>query len=642
MRALFFTLAAMTAIGCHDRVAKMPPAALSATVTVTSSAGLEARLSKVEAILEEQRQEQHIPGLAFAIVKDDQVVYLKAFGLRDVERALPATADTLFPIGSCTKAFTSMAVGISQDEGTLSLDDPPRKYLPYFKLADPDADARVTLRDMLSHQTGLKAYADLAAEPAILTREEYVRAATSAKPTAKLRAAFQYSNAMFSAAGEIVGKANGSTWERVVEARIFGPLGMTSSITAMRDMAKTADHVTGYVYVNESKTFRPVPPLRWLEALGPAGSIASSARDMTQWLRMLSARGRIGGKRIVSEAMFRDLTTAHIPINASMSYALGWATYDWNGLRVVEHNGGSDGLSALVSFIPDRRVGFVFLANTSRNFMTQIGNAGKLLWPLILGEDARASVPPAGSAGPHPADAQRPADDAAKAAGPVPPAAAVDLPSVDALLSRMVRAAGGERSLRRHTSLEIHALKSYANQGVTADLTVRAKAPGMRAEEEVLSAAGKEIGRVRVYFDGVRGGQEMTFDQDSLNDDPTNDRARRDNNLHPLLDLKRLYKDVHVQTRAKVGAEDTYVLQLVPATGKPVLLYVSARTARVVQREAEGESMIFDDYRAVDGELVPFRTTIQDALGETTVQVQDVRFNAAIADTAFAPLKARP
>ncbi|HEX9407275.1 MAG TPA: serine hydrolase domain-containing protein, partial [Thermoanaerobaculia bacterium] len=121
--------------------------------------------SNVDRILEEQRREQHLPGLAFVIVKDDRVIYSKILGLRDVEHDLPVTPDTLFPIGSCTKAFTSMAIALARDRGLLSLDDHPRKFLPYFRMADPVADAQVTLRDMLSHRTGLKAYADLAAEP---------------------------------------------------------------------------------------------------------------------------------------------------------------------------------------------------------------------------------------------------------------------------------------------------------------------------------------------------------------------------------------------------------------------------------------------------------------------------------------------
>ena len=130
----------------------------------------------LEAVLEEQRQKLRIAGLAFVAVKGDEVIALRALGLRDVARKAPATPDTLFPIGSCTKAFTALALAAAQDAGALTLDDRPHRYLPYFKMADPEADALVTLRDMLSHRTGLKAYADLAAEPGVLTREEYVRA----------------------------------------------------------------------------------------------------------------------------------------------------------------------------------------------------------------------------------------------------------------------------------------------------------------------------------------------------------------------------------------------------------------------------------------------------------------------------------
>ncbi len=600
--------------------------------TAEERGGADTRLeAQVDAILTQQQKEQHIPGLAFAVVKDDEVVYLKAFGLRDIERNLPATADTVFPIGSCTKAFTSMAAAISQDEGLLSLDDHPRRFLPYFKMADPEADARVTLRDMLSHRTGLMAKADLAAEPGVLTREEYVRAATSAKPTAKFRAAFQYSNAMFCAAGEIVGKANRSSWEDVVERKILRPLGMTSSLVSALDMSAAIDHATGYVFVDGEKKWLSVPPPRSLAALAPAGSIASSARDLIRWVRMLSNGGRIGARRIVSEAALSEVVSGQVPINSALSYALGWVTYEWNGLCVVEHNGGSRGISALVSFIPGRRVGFVFLANTSPNFMTTIGNAGKLLWPLIIDSTPTTLPSPATSARQHPAPGP--------GAGKNPAAIAVELPTADALVQRMIAALGGERILRGHTSLEINAVKAYENQGVTADYVLRAKAPDQHVEEEVWTAAGREIGRLRVYFDGHSGGQETTFGQDATNDDSGNDRARRDYHLHPLLALSGLYKEVRVLDRVKVGAAHAYLMELVPAGGPPARLYVSERSALVLRREVDGHSETFDDYRAVDGELLPFRTTIHDELGETTIQVREARLNPTIPGAAFGASK---
>ena len=571
----------------------------------------------IDRVLAEQREQLHIPGLAFAIVRDDKLVYITTQGMRDIEQKLPVTADTLFPIGSCTKAFTSMAIALAADQGLLTLDDRPRKFLSYFRMADPEADAQVTLRDMLSHRTGLKANGDLAAEPAVLSREDYIRAATSAKPTAKFRSAFQYSNAMYAAAGEIAGIVNHSTWERAIETQIFEPLAMTSSTTSTQRATTLPNHVTGYEYSNGS--YRAVPPPRSLAALAPAGNIASTARDMTQWLRVLSGGGTIGGRRFVSPAMFRELTAPQIAISPTLSYALGWATYDWNGMRVIEHNGGSGGISALVSFIPERRAGFVFLANTSPTAMTKVGNAVRNIWPLIL--HLAAAAPPA---------AQTPAAEP-------PSAPRTPTPPIDVLLSKMVEALGGEANMRRHSSMEIRALKNYENQGVFADLLVQEREPSMHNEVETWTAAGKNIGTLRVYFDSAKGGQKTTFGQDEINDSDANMKARRDDALHPLLELMESYKSVTVADAGKVEDEPTWVVELTPEHGSASRLQVSQRTSLVRQREADGATTLFDDYRDVDGELVPFHTTIHDSLGESTIDVISVRFNVSIPDAAFQP-----
>jgi CubicO group peptidase (beta-lactamase class C family) len=497
-----------------------------------------------------------------------------------------------------------MEIARSADRGLLSLDDHPRKFLPYLKLADPDADAQLTIRDMLSHRTGLRAYADLAAEPGVLTREEYVRAATSAKPAVPFRTKFQYSNAMYAAAGEIAGRVNHSTWEKVIANDLFKPLAMTSSVAVIADMSKSPDHATGYVF---DKSYRAVPAPKSLMALAPGGAIASSARDMTQWLRMLTAGGRIDGREFISSAMFHELTTPLIAVNPTTSYALGWAVYDWNGLRVVEHNGGSEGISALVSFIPDKHLGFVFLANTSSNSMTKVGTgAARLLYPLLLGQ----KNPPAPAApAPKPAVA--------------PPVA--EVPSAEALLARMIDAAGGESALRNHTSVEIHAHKSYDNQGVFADLTIDAESPDRHNEIEVWTAANREIGHLRLYFDGMHGGQETTFGQDSINDDAANARDHRQYAFPQLLALK--------QITVRAGDDDTWIVD----NGDGMRLIVSRKTALITGREKNGETISFDDYRNIDGELVPFRSTIEDALGTSTIVIDSIRFNVPLDDATFSP-----
>jgi CubicO group peptidase (beta-lactamase class C family) len=588
---------------------------IRADVRAATAASGDERWGKIEKILAEQRDREHIPGLAFVVVQRDRVVFLKALGFRDLERKLPATADTLFPIGSCTKAFTAMAAAISHDDGMLSLDDSPHVYLPFFQMADPEADTLVTLRDMLSHRTGLKAYADLAAEPAVLSREQYIRAAVSAKSVARLREKFQYSNAMYAASGEVLGRVNHSSWERVIESRIFVPLHMKSSTTSTDHATKAADHATGYVYQRDTRDWQTTPPPKSLMALAPAGNIASSARDIAQWLRMLTGEGAFEGKRLLSPETFHELTTPHITINGQLSYGLGWVLYDWNNHHVVEHNGGSQGISALVSFIPEQHVGFAFLANTSPNFMTAIGKAGELLWPIIVGEKTATAGKQIG----QPGATARPPD-------PAPEPGVAPAPSPADLIARMIQAYGGERNLRRHHSVEIQARKSYENQGVRADLVIRATEPGARAEEEVWFAAGVQIGRVRTYFDGKQGGQETTFGQNAALQGEEITRARRIAVMHEVLNLKGLYKELKVDGQSKLGDENVYLLRLTAEVGKRIVLHVSARTGLIVRREGDGEVASYGDFRRVDGEVIPYRTTVDEALGAVLIELKEVRF----------------
>jgi hypothetical protein len=387
------------------------------------------------------------------------------------------------------------------------------------------------------------------------------------------------------------------------------------------------DHATGYEYKAGAweAARRPVS----LDVLAPAGAIASTANDLARWLRFLLGGGAIDGRRVVSEAAFRDVTRPHIQARPTFEYGLGWAVYSWNGHRVVEHNGGSRGISALVSFMPDRRIGFAFLANTSPNAMTRIGNAGRLLWPVLLGE---AEAPP-----PSPSQPPSPSSPPPPSQSPAPARANSPLPPVDSLLARMIEAQGGATVLRRHRTMEVRTSKSYENQGVQGELTILSAEPSRRSEDETLSAVGIRIGHVRVFFDGTRGGQETTFGQDETYDADAIEKGRREWALHPLLDLRSLYRDVKLERRDRVDGEETLVLDLVPAQGATVALHVSPRTALVVRRETPDETVTFADYRTVDGELVPFRRTIQDALGESVVVVSRVRFNVPAAPGAFGP-----
>jgi len=330
------------------------------------SSDLSSKLAAIEKAIEEKRKELGVPGVAVVIIEDDKVVLQKGFGLRDVERNLPVNPATLFAIGSCTKAFTAMAAVIGADEGKLSLDDSPKKYLPYFKLQDPDADAKITVRDLLHHSSGLDG-TDIAWYTGALTREEVIKVTGLAKPTAKFREKFQYQNVMYSAAGEVVAKSEKSTWEKTIANRFFKPLGMKSSNTSVKEMQKTADFASGY---NIKEKVAAKVPMRDLASIAPAGAINSNVEDMAQWVRLMLGSGVFEGKRLVSERGFEEITRKHIAMGTS-DYALGWMLSRWGGQKLLSHGGGIDGFTSLVSLMPERKIGLVILTNVSGSTLPQ-------------------------------------------------------------------------------------------------------------------------------------------------------------------------------------------------------------------------------------------------------------------------------
>ncbi|HEX7955653.1 MAG TPA: serine hydrolase [Pyrinomonadaceae bacterium] len=400
-RHLSFALAAALLLPHLAALAQTPPAPARSDTAAAAPADLAARLAAVEKAVEERRRQLGIPGLSLVIVKDDRVVYMKGLGYKDFERKVAVTPDTLFAIGSSSKAFTAMLVAMAADAGKLSLDDPPKKFLPYFKLQDPEADARITLRDLLSHSSGLNR-TDLAWVSGALNREEVIRVASTAKPTAKLREKFQYQNVMYAAAGEIAGRAEGSTWEKLISERILRPLGMKSSNTSVPEMLRAPDHSHGYVYEEATKETRRVPT-RDLPQIAPAGAINSSARDMAQWLRLMLGGGAFEGKRLVSEKSFEELVRPQMKVQGSISYGLGWFLRDWKGHRVVEHGGNIDGFNAQVALMPDQRLGFVMLTNVSASPLP--ASTMNVVWSNLVGDPGAPAAAAAAAASAAASDA---------------------------------------------------------------------------------------------------------------------------------------------------------------------------------------------------------------------------------------------
>jgi CubicO group peptidase (beta-lactamase class C family) len=348
-----------------------------ATATQTTS-DYSKQLSEIEAKVEKRRLELGIPGMSLVIVKDDKVIYSKGLGYKDFEKKIAVTSDTQFAIGSATKAFTALSVLMSQDEGKLSLEDSPKKFLPYFKMKDAETDKNITIRDLMAHNSGLNR-TDLAMITGKLSRQELIQVAGEAQPMAKFREKFFYNNIMFAAAGEITAKANNSTWEKYIPARIFTPLGMTNSNISIKEMEKAKDYSFGYEYNFDSKENRRLP-YRPIDDIGPAGSINSSANDMAKWIRFVMNGGTVAGKRLVSEKGFEEWTKPQMKVtpNGKVNYGLGWFLQEWNGNKVVQHGGNIDGFNSMVAMIPEKKLGFVMLTNVTGSSL------GDELMPIIF------------------------------------------------------------------------------------------------------------------------------------------------------------------------------------------------------------------------------------------------------------------
>jgi CubicO group peptidase (beta-lactamase class C family) len=307
------------------------------------------------------------PGLAVAVVRNGEVLLLEGYGVRDVASQALVTPDTLFAIGSSTKAFTATALALLVDDGKLTWDTPVRTYLPAFKLKDPVASERMTPRDLVTHRSGLPRH-DLVWYAAPLSRKELVSRLEFLEPSADLRARWQYQNLMFMTAGYLAGELAGTTWEDVVRSRIFAPLGMKGSNFSVEDSKKSAD----FAKPCQEKDEKVIEiPFRNIDAVGPAGSINSSARDMSRWLMLQLGGGKVGETTVLTGPGLAELHKPQMVVGDSgqdpeitgTSYAMGWFVESYRGHVRVHHGGSIDGFISMVTFVPREGIGVVALAN---------------------------------------------------------------------------------------------------------------------------------------------------------------------------------------------------------------------------------------------------------------------------------------
>lgn len=360
--------------------------ALAVLALPQEASGLEQRLAKLEAELEVRRMSLDVAGMAIAVVRGDEVVLARGFGLADVETGRAVTPETIFAIGSSTKAFTAALVGTLVAEDLLGWDQPVQEVLPDFALhvRSDDESARATMRDLLSHRTGF-ARADLLWAGGKVEPAQVLETIVRAEPWAGFRETFVYNNVMFLAAGEACAAATERSWGELVHARLLEPLGMTSTTWTIAAAQADERLAKGYLWKEEQQAFVHLP-MRDLATIAPAGALNSNVLDLARWVRLQLGRGVFEGARVLPQETLRECWTPQIEIGGGASYGMGWFLRQWQGHRVIEHGGNIDGFSAQIAFLPDDGLGFALLTNVSATPLQMLSM--DLVWESLLGEVA--------------------------------------------------------------------------------------------------------------------------------------------------------------------------------------------------------------------------------------------------------------
>jgi len=323
------------------------------------------------------------PGAAVAVVKDGRVVFAKGYGVRALGDTARVDAHTLFQIASNTKAFTTAALAMLADEGKLAWDDPVTKFLPGFQLYDPYVTREFTVRDLVTHRSGLGLGAgDLLWFHSSYTRSEIAYRIRFATPASSFRSAYAYDNVLYIVAGEIVPAVAGLSWDDFVTRRMLTPLGMSETGTTIAYF--TSSRNAAAPHAMERGTLQIVP-IDSVDNTAPAGGIVSNVADLAKWLICRLDSGRYAGGRLFSERQAREMWSGQtiLPITdpqpplaglrpSFAEYGLGWRLRDYHGRKIVTHTGGLAGMSSQITLVPAEKLGIVILTNSEADLMAAL------------------------------------------------------------------------------------------------------------------------------------------------------------------------------------------------------------------------------------------------------------------------------
>ncbi len=310
---------------------------------------------------------EKVPGLAIAVIQDGKVVLQRSYGVLEDGSAEAVDANTLFMIGSNSKAYTGTAIALLEQEGKLGLDDRVSKWLPKFRLHDACATSMTTLRDLLCHRIGMRTFqGDFTFWGSTLSQEEVMEKMAALEPSYDFRSRFGYCNSAFLTAGKVIPAAAGMSWEEMVRERIFKPLKMDRALALSAELPAARNYAKPHALYDQQLQQLPPPTI---DNMAPAGSISLSVSDMTHWLLMQMDTGRYGGVQVLPKSVILktwDMNTVVNPRN-SYGYGLGWFISYPDGKKMLDHTGGVDGFLSASAFLPELRLGVIVLTNSDNN-----------------------------------------------------------------------------------------------------------------------------------------------------------------------------------------------------------------------------------------------------------------------------------
>lgn len=357
-------------------------------------------LSELNSFVNNMMGEWKVPGAALCIVKDGKLYYTKGFGVKDIKIKAPVTANTLFGIASCSKSFTSACFSILADEGKLDWNKPIKEYMPDFQLYDEYATRNMTPRDIVSHRSGLPRH-DYVWVSSDLSRQQMFEKLKYLPPTKAIYNQYQYNNLMYMAAGVLIERLSGKTWEQFVTEKILQPIGMKSAVLTYSEMLKSTDYALSYD--DEKNPEKEAGFSSNVDAIGPAGSIKANVTEMANWLILQLNKGKFDGKQIVSE---KNLAENHTPQTVVApaeakyaelgfnTYGMGWNINTYRGHHRRQHGGSIEGYRSLMTVFPNDNMAVFITTNTGvagYNFDATITNyiADKFLKMDIIDWNSR-------------------------------------------------------------------------------------------------------------------------------------------------------------------------------------------------------------------------------------------------------------